>query len=169
MNWVIKMIDRIFAVGGAIFFAQFPQFFTQYLHQLSGHIGELIYQVNLLENSAKLSGKTLKELALKFLQNQDPDIMRQGDLIQAMMERLETFTTAQLALTQASILIKPFVFIRYVDLSIAKATFNQFSFGLNFTIETLVYGLIGMAMGYSLFRIIGSFFKIFKWKTAEAK
>ena len=153
---LVKLLDRICCLTAALLFAQFPQFFLQYLHQLHGHVAELSYQVQQFELSAKLSGKTLSQLIFKFLQNSDPDIVRQGDLMRSIVERLVTMQNAQIALQEASLWSKPFHFVRHVQGSIAQDTWQKFQFGFSFSTESLVYACIGLIVGYSLFQMIKS-------------
>lgn len=151
---ISRLFDRIFCLAGALLFAQFPQFFLQYLHQLSGHVSELAFQVHQLELSAKLSNKTLSQLIFKFLQNSDMDIVRQGDLMRSMVERYEAMSHAQTALQHASLFTKPFLFIRHVQAAIAQDTWHQFQLGFSFTIEGVLYALAGMVIGFSLFQML---------------
>lgn len=145
------MIDRIFALIGAFAFAQFPQFFAQYLHELSGHLAELVYQVNLLEQSAKLSNKSVIELIAKFKSNPDPDIIRQGDLMQGIIDRMDSFTIALHALTHSNLFTKPFLFVRYLNGGILTDTAKNYQIGFSLTLEGVVYAFIGMVVGYYLF------------------
>jgi hypothetical protein len=165
MKWFETLLDRICALSGALIFAQFPQFFLQYLHELSGHVAELSHQVQLFDQTAKLSHKTLPELILKFLQNSDLDIVRQGELIQGMVTRLETFRIAKSSLEQASLITKPFVFLRYINQQIAVDTWKQFQLGFSFTLEGLVYAFIGMLIGYGLFQSLKFLLRISKPST----
>lgn len=151
MKWIIKMIDRAFAVIGAFAFAQFPQFYSQYLHELAGHVEELTRQVNLLKQSAQASGKTVQELIIKFLQFSDSDVVRQGEFMKQMVERLENLALSQNRLQEASVFTKPLLFIREADGSIALETYHRFLFGFTFTWEGLVYALIGLVVGYFFF------------------
>lgn len=151
IQWIGKMIDRIFAVAGAIAFAQFPQFFLQYLHQLSGHAAELQIQLEQLKQSVKLSNSSITELIAKFHLSLDPDIVRLGDFMQMIVDRSERFTTALSSLQNASIFTKPFLFIRYFDSSIGRDTFKHFQLGFSFTLEGIVYAFVGMVFGYYVF------------------
>lgn len=158
------MIDRLFAVLGAFAFAQFPQFYSQYLHELAGHIEELSYQINLLKQS--LQGKSVQEIIAKFLQFSDPDVAKQGEFIKGMVDRLEALTFSQNSLQAASYLTKPLLFIREADTVVALDTYRRFQFGFTFTWEGLIWALIGLVVGYMFFRCIvlifmgiGSMFK----------
>ena len=153
------MIDRVFAVVGAAAFAQFPQFYSQYLHELAGHVAELTHQVNLLKQSAQASGKTVQELIIKFLQFSDPDVVKQGEYMKLMVERLENLTSSQNSLQEASVFTKPLLFIREADGGIALETYHRFQVGFMFTWEGVVYALIGLVAGYLFFGCICLIFK----------
>jgi hypothetical protein len=146
-----KLIDRIFACAGAFTLAQFPQFYLQYTHELSGHVKELQYQVSQIEHAAVLSNKTLMEWVEKFHQNPDPDFSLQGELLKGMVMRLSSFQEAELTLTNSSIWLKPFMFMQMGDKQIAYDTFTHFKLGFAFTVETLVYAFIGLVLGHLIY------------------
>lgn len=152
MTWLGRILDRIFALAGAIFFAQFPQFFSQYLHELSGHVAELSYQLSIIQETAKISQKSIGALIQKFLQSSDSDIIRQGDMLQGIVERYNAFTQADMALSQASLFTKPFLFIRYADIKIVKETLDHFQLGFSFNLESFVYAFIGVVFGITVYQ-----------------
>lgn len=164
MNWIARMVDRVCAIIGALCFSQFPQFFTQYLHELSGHLGELRYQVGLIEHAALLSHKSVKEWIAKFQESNDPDFMLQGQMLTGMMERLQTFQEAAFALQTATPLSKPWLFMRHADSQVLSETYRSFQMGLSFSLEGLLYALIGLFAGYALFNL---FYLLLK-KTSSA-
>lgn len=164
----MKWIGRAFALFGAACFSQFPQFYMQYLHELAGHISELTYQVNLLRHSARLSGKTLEELIAKFLQFSDSDVVRQGEFMKSMVERLERLTLSQSSLVEAPLFTKSFFFIREADATIALETYHRFQLGFIFNLEGVLYALIGIILGYSLFLGIRAFFSLFRKKPGSS-
>jgi hypothetical protein len=145
-------------IAGVILLAQFPQFYNQYLQLLSGHRAELVYQVDQMQDAAKASNKSLTEWIRKFTLNADKEIAQQGSIMQKLIERLEGFTQAEKAFSQASLFTKPFLFIRHADTDILRDTFAQFKWGFNFTIETLAYALIGFLLGLLVFQLLRSFF-----------
>ncbi len=151
MSGAGKLVDRIFACAGAFTLAQFPQFYIQYIHELSGHVKELQYQVSKIEQAAVLSKKTLTEWVEKFHQNQDPDFSLQGEILKGMVARLSSFQEAELTLTNSSIWLKPFMFLQMGDREITVDTFKHFEFGFTFTAETLVYAFIGLVLGHLLY------------------
>ena len=162
-----KLIDKVFACAGAFTLAQFPQFYLQYTHELSGHVKELQYQVQKIEQAAAISNKTLMEWVDKFHKSQDPDFSFQGELLKEMVTRLSAFQEAELTLNASSIWLKPFIFLQMGDKQIAYDTFAHFQMGLSFTVETLVYAFIGLVMGHLGY--LGIAFILKRLKTSKAK
>lgn len=150
---LLRFCDRVSAIVGAFLFAQFPQFFMQYLHELTGHVAELQHQIQLYENVARLSQKTPLEMISKFLSNSDPDVIRQGDLIKQIFDRYYSFSHAQETLANASLFTKPFLFLRYYNWQIGQDTLQNYQIGLTLTPEGIVYLIIGFFAGYGLFQL----------------
>lgn len=153
------MFEKVGAITSGLAFLQFPQIYLQYLHELKGHISELKYQVALFEQAARLSGKTLAEWITKFTQNVDPDIVMQGNLLQDMVERLTTFQQAELNLETSSFLGKPFQFFRLADQSIAYETWQNFEWGVSFSVEGLWYACVGLVLGFIFCKLLTLVFR----------
>lgn len=150
----MRWLDRIFTLSFALLFAQFPQFYEQYLHQLRGHLGELNYQASIIEQSARIAQKSTPELIGKFLSSTDGDFQRQGALMQGILDRLQFFSQAINSLQSANGFLKPFFFIRYADSIVIADTTLHFRWGFVFTMESLGYLVIGMLLGHFLFTLI---------------
>jgi hypothetical protein len=169
LKWIVNMLDRIFAVIGALVFSQAPMFMQQYKQQLAGHVAELHIQIDAINKAALESGKTLDAFIQKFTTNADLDFMRQGEVMQNMTERYRTLLENYAALTEASAFTKPFVFISNLHNDIVQSTFKTFNFGLEFSLEGLIYALVGIFLGYSLFagirRIFATFLGLFSRKS----
>src|SRR5690349_4193861 len=103
-KWVGGLIDRIFAIIGALLFAQLPMFMLQYSQQVAGRAAELGLQINSLQRIAGLNDKTLPEYIQKFLGNSDPDFSHQGQLLQQMLDRFQYLSQSEASLTEASAL-----------------------------------------------------------------
>lgn len=149
-----KFFGRFSAVLGALVFLQLPLVIQQYQMRLAGHVAELRYQVYLLKETALQSGKSLDEFIQKFTSSSDVDFSRQGELMQAMVTRMEEQTSALMALQQSFVLTKPWVFFYRLDFSILKSTLYSFEFGLSVTFESALYALIGAACGYYIYQLI---------------
>lgn len=148
------LFDRILAVLGAFLFSQAPLFIQQYTHRLAGHVTELNMQIEQIRKAASLSNKSLEQFIKKFLVNPDIDFIRQGEIMQGMVTRSETLSANYQALLNAGILEKPFLFLKYLDVDIAKAALNSFEMGIVFTVEGLAYGFLGMIFGVLAYKAL---------------
>ena len=111
LNWVGGLFDRICAVIGAVLCGQAPLFMQQYAQQLVGREAELHAQVDAMRKAASLSGKTLQQFIAKFITNSDSDIVHQGQLMQKLVDRWQSFTDALSALQNSTVFERPFVFL----------------------------------------------------------
>lgn len=155
-NWLIGLFDRIFAVIGALVCAQAPMFIQQYSQQLSGRVAELKLQVDSIASAAVQGRKSVPQYIQRFIDSGDQDFMLQGELMQRMTLRYGHLSEALQDLSTTSIWAKPFVFIRDFSWDIAQSTFVDFQPGIPFTLEGLVYALIGIGIGYGLFAVIAA-------------
>lgn len=155
------LFDRACAVLGAFAFAQFPLFISQYQHQLTGREAEMRLQVDAIQRAASLSGKTLPQFIQKFTTNADLDFVRQGELMQAMVDRWYHLNDALIALQNSSTVGRPLNFLVHLNTDAFKSTLKHYSFGLPLTIEGAIYALFGIITGYLLvsgLRKIGNHF-----------
>lgn len=156
INWLKGLLDRAFVVIGALICAQAPMFMQQYTHQLSGRVAELKLQVDALSKAAMQGQTTLPSLIQKFMTSGDADFSRQGNLMNWTVERYEGLSASLQELMTASATGKPFVFVRDFNWEIASTTFSNYQMGIPFTVEGIIYGLIGIGLGYGVFFLIFS-------------
>lgn len=147
---VFGFFDRLCLVLGALAFLQIPAFMQQYAQQLQGRIEELRLQVGQMREFAIKSGKTLEQLKEKFLASTDADIVHQGEFIQDMVTRLANLSYAAEALKNSSLANKFFVFLANMQYDILKSTLSHFSLGLTFSLEAILYALMGSLAAYSI-------------------
>lgn len=145
------LLDRIFAVIGALLFSQVPVFMQQYTQRLAGHVAELSIQIEKMRQAASLTGKTLQQYVQKFMSASDPDFARQGVIMNEMTHRWQNLSEGLTAMQNASAVTRPFAFGYHLNLDIFKNTFQSFDLGLVFTVEGFIYALIGIAAGYLAF------------------
>lgn len=157
VDWFCKMLDRIFAVIFAIILMQFPMFMEQYSIRLSGHVNELDYQVRQIERTAKASGKDLQKYIEKFTSSKDADFAKQGKLIQEMVIRKEKLSNALYVILDANVITRPFVFLFRCDWEIVRATASSYQIGLAITLESIVYGIVGIMLGYIIYQALANF------------
>jgi len=158
-NWILKLLDRIFVVMGALICIQAPLFMQQYHQQLVGRVDELAQQVDMMHQVAMESNKSLEQFIFKFVTNNDIDFSRQGNIMKGMVDRWRYLSEGLSSVDNASIWIKPFVFLQYLDYPIAHSTLNHYQFGIILTYEGLIYALIGICVGYLLYSILCSVVK----------
>ncbi|ADI38385.1 putative uncharacterized protein [Waddlia chondrophila 2032/99] len=153
-NWLFGLIDRFLVVAGALIFSQAPQFFSQYMHRLAGHVEELKIHIKTIQQAALKSGKELPEYLMKFSLHQDPDVSMQGQMMQGMLNRYADLNQSLSALLDSTPLTRPFVFLQHFNFEIAKATAANFQPGVLLTVEGAAYAVLGMGIGYIVFRFI---------------
>lgn len=154
MSILTKFVDRAFAVLGAVTFMQAPQFIQNYTISLSGHLAELTWQLDQLRQMARKSGRTLTDLVTKFIANDDPDVKFQGEMINNLIQRETSFNDAILALSNANPFSRPFEFMTHFHWDVVKESSMHYQLGLPLTIESIIWGVIGLFAGYLLFRSI---------------
>lgn len=150
-SWMSKIVDRLFVVAGALLFSQTPLFMQSYSHQLQGHVSELNLQIAAMRKVASHSGKSLEQYIGKFLQSPDADFSSQGQLMQGMMDRYNHLSESLLALQNATVWEKPFLFLKNFNTDIAKATWNSYEIGIPLTLEGAAFAALGMGLGYLFF------------------
>lgn len=154
MQWLYRWLDRIFAVIGAFFLSQFPQFYEQYVDRAKGHLEELRHQIALMAQSAELTGKTLDVYIKKFVTSEDPDIYHQGNLMQKMVDRAQELADGIVSMTQADLFTRPMAFLGHVQSDIANATVAEFKPGFTLNLEGFIYALLGIFFGYGILHLI---------------
>lgn len=163
-KWLSVIIDRVCVVVGALLFSQAPQFFSLYTHRLAGHAEEIKIHTAAIRYAAQKSGKELLEYVQKFSNHHDLDVSLQGEMMQNMMARQTELSKAYIAMQDATPFSRPFHFLKYFNPEIAKATLVQFQPGLVFSAEAVIYAVVGMGVGFSLFH----FFE-FLWRKSLPK
>lgn len=161
---IISLISKAIIILTALAFSQFPAFENSYTQRLAGHVDELRYQIELIQEIAKQSGKTLDEFINKFIASSDEDFHRQGKLMHDEKERLIALESAIYSLSNASAFSRPFVFLIHGDPVIAKAAFKQFRFSLPLTLEGLGWAVIGAFAGYLIFTLLSKVFRLIGFK-----
>ena len=145
------LMDRILCVLGAVVCSQLPEFIQQYLQRLGGHLDEARRQLAQFQEVAAQSGVTLEQLIAKTRASVEPAVAQLATVMRETVERVDALASAESALRNASILTRPFVFLRHIDLSIAHATAAIFRPAVPTTPEGLVYAALGMLLALGLY------------------
>lgn len=146
-----NFIDRILCVLGAVLFSQGPEFMQQYLQRLGGHLDEARRQLGIFTDTASQTGVTLDQLVHQTGANPDPGIAKLGGIMSDAVARVDFLQSAHDALTHAALWERPFVFLRHLDLAIARATCAIYKPAVPTTLEGLAYALAGMLVFLALY------------------
>lgn len=145
------MLDRLLCVVGAVLFSQLPEFIQQYLQRLGGHLDEARRQLEQFRAVAAQSDLTLAQLIARNLGSSEPTVAGLGRVIQETMARVDALAAADAAIRQASMLSRPFVFLRHLDLSIVHATWTIFKPAVPTTVEGLFYSACGVLLALAFY------------------
>lgn len=157
-QWTAKIMDRFFVVVFALIFLQLPLFMQHYQQNLVGHVDELQWQIDSMREVAFESGKTLEQFIEKFVTSDDQDFSGQGEVMSKMVIRWEKMSASLQALTHASVLARPLLFLFHLRWDIASSSYKNFTFGIPFSLEGVIYAAVGMLVGYFVFRVFSRMF-----------
>ena len=161
-----QTIDRITIVAFAILFIQIPHFVVQYKQRLGGHVDELASIIQQYKEAATLSGKTIKEYINLFLDSGIPEFINAGKIMNLNLERLDYLNKALNDLMSSSSFTQFFIFLKTMDHKICKATLANFTPGIAFNFEALIYAFVGSIIGFIIFSTIKKIiYLIFRIKT----
>ena len=65
--------------------------------------------------------------------------------------RVDALAAADAAIRQASMFTRPFVFLRHLDFSIARATWSIFKPAVPTTLEGLIYAAVGVLLALAVY------------------
>lgn len=146
-------IDRILCVIGAVLFSQGPEFMQQYLQRLGGHLDESRRQLAQFHGAAAHAGVPFETFVQQTSANSDAGLSRLGGIMHETMVRTDDLQAAHDALLQASLWSRPFVFLRHVDIEIARATAGIYRPAVPTTLEGLIYASVGMLFFLTLYHL----------------
>jgi hypothetical protein len=127
--WLKSLVDGIGAAGGAAMASQLPEFVQQYLQRLGGHRDEAFRFVQML----KSQGTDVTSAVFVLAQ-----------------ERADSLTRAFDHIAQSDGLAQPAVFLRYLDVDVARATLDLFRPAVPLTPAGILYGGIGLLVGIAV-------------------
>lgn len=159
-----KVMSRLFVVLCVLLFAELPVFVDLYQIRLEGHLAESKRQIDAFQTAAVAGGKSLSDYILKFLEQTDADFNAQGHLMQEALERNNFLKSACEALQRAHPLLKPVVFIRYIDNQVLADAWKTFSPGLFLSESVVIWALIGGAVGIGCILAVKGLFSLRRCK-----
>lgn len=164
-----SLVDRVFATIGALIFVQFPQFFSQYMQRLGGHLDEARRAVDEFVKAAAANHLTLHEYVEIHLTSNNKIFISTGKLMNGFVERLQHLESSMAALKDASPWNRWWVFLKEMDLDIAKRTLENYTWGIPTTVEALIYALIGLLLFFGLYQGIKGTIRFIARKIATPK
>jgi hypothetical protein len=142
-----RIADGVFAIAGAAGLSQFPEFFRQYVQRLGGRFDQAAIQEERIVAAARDHGLATQDYVQRLLANADAVARSEGHNVLAALGDAERLRGAYQALAGANPLERPFVWIRFFDDSVARATLDQFVPAMPLSAEAVVYAGIGMLIG----------------------
>ncbi len=143
MRWTLRKIDAllgtILAAMSGVGFAQLPAFIQQYLQRLGGHVDEA--QLNLAQFTAATGLRVL-------------DAPTREILTVSLEARVSELATGEAAIGGARASVRPFIFLRELDIDIAMATFRAFEPALPLSSAGLIYGVAGIVAGWLFYELL---------------
>lgn len=135
------------ALLGAGMLAQFPAFYRQYLQSLGGRLDQAALQEERVLAAAAHHGLSVEDYLARFAEAPDPAIRDGGTIAATLVIDAQDLRVALDALSGASVLERPFVFAENLDPAILSATLERFGPAAPLSLEGLVYGVLGFALG----------------------
>ncbi|AOS45061.1 hypothetical protein Verru16b_02130 [Lacunisphaera limnophila] len=146
-----SLTDRILCVAGAVLFAQGPEFMQQYLQRLGGHLDEARRQLAVFQKTAGQAGLSLDQFIRQTGTNADPAVARLGGVMTDAADRVTSLQAAHDALLHSALWERPIIFLRHLDVGIARATGSVYQPAVPTTVEGLIYALVGMLCFLALY------------------
>lgn len=143
----MKILKRVFLGFVVFIFCQLPVFVDQYRMHLEGHKKEAERVFIELTLMAKSADMPLERYIEKFTSNSDPDIRNQGQFMTNIQNRYLFLCKATESFDNIKAIVRPLVFLGYMDFEIMTETAKSFSPGILVTKEVLLWGCIGLLVG----------------------
>jgi Protein of unknown function (DUF2937) len=148
-----SLTDRILCVLGAVLFSQGPEFMQQYLQRIGGHLDEARRQLGVFQQTAAQAGLSLDQFISQTGANADPAVAKLGGVMTGAADRVASLQSAHDALLHSALWERPFLFVRHLDVQIARATGAVYQPAVPTTAEGLAYALTGMLILLALYHI----------------
>ncbi len=149
-----SILDRTISAAGILIFIQIPAFLVQYQQRLGGHVDELALLIRRYKSAAADNSRTVEEYIGLHLQSDVKEFVSTGKIMADNMERFTDLSSALKDLSGSKGLIKFFHFIKDMDFDIVKAAMKNFVPGISFSIDTLIFGLLGIIFFMTVYFII---------------
>ncbi len=154
LKFLDGIIDRLISVVGAIAFSQFPQYYGQYMQRLGGHLAEARRSLEQYIEAAEALDMSLEAYIREHLESGSDVFVSSGEVVQNLLERVQSLEQSYQALQDATIFNRWFIFLQEVDWSIAAGTWENFVPGVPTTVEGITYAMAGLLMAWGLYSLL---------------
>ena len=159
-RFILFLFDRSLAAAGAIIFAQFPSFIVQYQQRLGGHVDELAQIISRYSEAAARNSRTLEEYISIHLKSEISDFVSSGKIMTENLSRYNELNESLNSLTRSEGLMKLLTFLKTVNYDIFSKTVDNFTPGISFNLDTLLYSAAGIIFIMTIYFMIKKLFII---------
>ncbi len=153
-RFLLFLLDRALAAAGALIFAQFPSFIVQYQQRMGGHVDELERIIRKYSEAAARNSKTIEEYISIHMKSEISDFVSSGAIMTENLDRYNELSRTLSELTESTGIMKLLTFVKTLNYDIFQKTLDNFTPGISFNIDTLIYSLAGIIFIMSLFFLI---------------
>ena len=142
LKFLSSILDKIVFTVIFIIGVQLPEFIQQYIQRLSGHLDEAKHHLAQFQHIADIQFQgNLQALIERYNANADSAIQQTGQLVDAMLKRIEAFELHITALHQPNYFDRTFAFISQLDLTLAQATYLDYQLAIPLELTAILTGV----------------------------
>jgi len=142
-----RLLQACSAILGAAAFAQFPEFYQQYLQRLGGRLDQARFDLDRLIEDAATLGRTVEAYIQELFAAGGEAAQLAAKRELARLDGARELEQAYQALSQAGPLERPVAFLHHFDPSLAEATLGSYAPGFPVTPEGFAYAAAGLLAG----------------------
>lgn len=147
---ILQLVRGGGAVIGAGAFAQFPEYFQQYLQRLGGRRDQARLDLAPLESDAAAAGRSVPAYLEEQLASDNSELRESAQRELGRLDNARDLESAYEALSLAAPHERPFVFAQHFDSHLAESTLSIFAPAMPVTTEGLIYGAVGILVGVGM-------------------
>ncbi len=141
-----RLLELLMLIGGAGAASQFSSFVQHYTQNLAGRVAESRVDVDAIVDRARDADMPVYAYLHAFHTASNPIFQREGEALQAKIERAGDLTQAYDRLQVAGLFELPVVFVSHLDMTVAADTWHHFQPSFPLDTASLVYTGMGAAL-----------------------
>jgi len=145
-----RLVNGAAGLAGAGAFAQFPEFYQQYLQRLGGRLDQLALDLDRLLRDAVTLGRSLEAYLQELFASGTLAARQAAKRELERVDDAESLRAAYDALANAGPFERPFVFLRHFDPALAGDTASIFTPAIPTSLEGGLYAALGLLVGLGL-------------------